>query len=289
MKRIVTMALAAAMIAAASGHASAAGCATNPNGLGVARTVEIDTTAGPGFGLEHYKAHDFLEPHEVVLTFDDGPQVNTTKAILAALNEHCAKATFFSIGKMAIGLPEIIREVARHGHTIGTHTWSHARLRRLKTDADAISEIERGFSAVHRATGTPIAPFFRYPVLEDTKATIAHLGERNIAIFSTDIDSRDYVPQSPERLVKSVIDKLERKGKGIILMHDIQKTTAKAMPMLLRELKAKGYKLVHLTAKDKVTTLAEYDAIIEKDVKGLPSKGSERATSSVVKTIQRSE
>ena len=71
----------------------------NPNALGVARTVEIDTTGGPGFGFEHYKAYDFLEPKEVVLTFDDGPQVNTTKAILDALADHCTKATFFSIGK----------------------------------------------------------------------------------------------------------------------------------------------------------------------------------------------
>lgn len=269
--------------------AHAAECPANPNGLGVSRTVEIDTTAGPGFGFEHYKVHDFLEPKEVVLTFDDGPQVNTTKAILNALDEHCAKATFFSIGKMAIGLPEIIRDVAKRGHTIGTHTWSHARLRRLKSDADAVTEIERGLSAVHRAVGTPISPFFRYPVLEDTKTTLAHLGDRNIAIFSTDIDSRDYVPQSPERLVKAIMGKLEKQGKGIILMHDIQKTTAKAMPSLLKELKANGYKLVHLTAKDQATTLGEYDQMVEKDVKGLPSAGSERPTASVVKTIKRSE
>jgi peptidoglycan/xylan/chitin deacetylase (PgdA/CDA1 family) len=287
--RLASIILAATLIADTSPATAASPCAGNASALGVTRTVEIDTTAGPGFGFEHYKVHDFLEPKEVVLTFDDGPQVTTTKAILDALDAHCAKATFFSIGKMALGMPEIIRDVAKRGHTVGTHTWSHARLRKAKSSDDAVSEIERGFSAVNRAVGSPISPFFRYPVLEDTKETLEHLSNRNIAIFSTDIDSRDYVPQTPDRLVKAVMDKLEKKGKGIVLMHDIQPTTAKAMPLLLGELKAKGYKLVHLTAKHDAQTIAEFDQLIEKDVKGLPAAASSRPTSSVVKTIKRGE
>src|SRR5690606_31167052 len=146
----------------------------NPNALGVARTVEIDTTGGPGFGMDHYKAYDFLQPKEVVLTFDDGPQVNTTKAIADALDAECTKAIFFSLGKMAIGLPEIIRDVARRGHTIGTHTWSHQDLRK-KSDQEAKDEIEKGISGVRRAVGGPISPFFRYPYLRDSPATLAHL------------------------------------------------------------------------------------------------------------------
>jgi len=93
-----------ALAFAAPALAQGTSCA-NPNALGVSRTVEIDTTGGPGFGFEHYKAYDFLVLKEVVLTFDDGPQVNTTHAILDALAHHCTKATFFSIGKMAAGLP----------------------------------------------------------------------------------------------------------------------------------------------------------------------------------------
>ncbi len=101
--------------------------------LGVGRTVEIDTTGGPGFGMEHYKANDFLQSKEVVLTFDDGPQKYSTEMVLTALAEQCTKATFFSIGKMALGYPEIIREVVKAGHTVGTHTWSHKPIRKLKT------------------------------------------------------------------------------------------------------------------------------------------------------------
>ena len=267
-------------------HAAAEGACPRTGTLGVSRTVEIDTTGGPGFGMEHYKAYDFLQPKEVVLTFDDGPQKFTTESVLKALADECVKATFFSIGKMALGYPEIIREVAKAGHTIGTHTWSHKALAKLKTFEEAKDEIERGVSGIHRAVGGPVAPFFRFPTLVDTPETIAYLGKRNIAIFSTDIDSFDFKPQSADHLVKSLMEKLDKRGKGILLMHDIHKTTAKAVPMLLAELKAKGYKIVHMTAKGTITTVAEYDQAIEKEAKGLPQVGAERPTSSIVKTVE---
>jgi peptidoglycan-N-acetylglucosamine deacetylase len=258
-----------------------------PEQLGVARTVEIDTTGGPGFGFEQYKAHDFLSLREVVLTFDDGPQKIHTEVVLAALAAQCTKATFFSIGKMALGYPEILREVAKQGHTIGTHTWSHADLRKKKVGAEATEEIEKGISAVVRAVGAPVAPFFRFPFLADSKETLTYLGSRNIAVFSQDVDSFDFKFSSkPEQLVQSVMGKLDKKGKGIILMHDIQPGTAKALPMLLAELKAKGYRIVHMKAKGDLKSLAQFDQLIEKDVKGLPAGGTERPTASVVRTVE---
>lgn len=256
----------------------------NPNALGVSRTVEVDTTGAPGFGFEHYKAYDFLQEKEVVLTFDDGPQVRTTPAILDALDHECTKAIFFSLGKMALGLPHIIRDVAKRGHTVATHTWSHRDIRKA-SDEEGKEDIEKGISAVVRAVGGPVAPFFRYPYLRDSKASMAHLAERNIAVFSTDVDSFDFRRQSPEHLVKTTMARLDKNGKGIVLMHDIQPRTAKALPALLKALKAGGYKVVHMTAKDDLTSLAEYDAMIEKDVKGLPAVGAERPMSSVIKTV----
>ncbi len=284
LSRTVTLAVVGLAASALPALAQIKPCA-NPNGLSVSRVVEIDTTGGPGFGFEHYKAYDFLEAREVVLTFDDGPQKFHTEAVLAALANHCTKAIFFSIGKMALGYPEIIRRVASDGHTVGTHTWSHARLRKAKTPADAVDEIERGMSAVRRAVGGPISPFFRYPALEDTADTLSHLQSRNVSMFSTDVDSFDFKHQPPEVLVKSIIDKLEKKGKGILLMHDIQPTTARAIPLLLASLKERGFKIVHMKAKSELKTLPEFDVAIEQNVKGLGVAGTERPTSSVVRTV----
>jgi hypothetical protein len=97
----------------------------NPGALGVSRVVEIDTTGGPGFGFEHFKQLDFLADKEVVLTFDDGPWPGNTPAVLKALADECTKALFFPIGKHASYHPEILKQVAAAGHTIGAHTWSY--------------------------------------------------------------------------------------------------------------------------------------------------------------------
>jgi peptidoglycan-N-acetylglucosamine deacetylase len=261
-------------------------CPGNTAALGVSRVVEIDTTGGPGFGFEHYKAHDFLQMKEVVLTFDDGPQKFHTEATLAALQNHCSKAIFFSVGKQALFFPEIIRKVAAEGHTVGTHTFSHYDLRRKAVGAAAIDEIERGISAVRRAAGVPIAPFFRFPALADSPETLKYLQGRNIAVFSTDIDSFDFKIRSAEKTVQAVMAKLEKKGKGIVLLHDVVPTTGKAAPELLKALKDGGYKVVHMKAKGEVKPLAEFDALIEKDVRGLAAAGSDRPTSSVVRTVE---
>lgn len=253
--------------AAAKAPAAPKPCAANPNGLNVVRTVEIDTTGGPGFGLEQYKAYDFLQDREVVLTFDDGPWPGSTKAVLDALDRHCTKATFFIIGKHATWHPEILKDVAQRGHTIGTHTWSHANLSKAKPDK-AREELEKGFSAVKLALGAPTSSFFRFPFLQDPKSQVEYLGQRNVAMFSMDLDSFDFKMRQPEQVVKSVMDKLEKKGKGIILMHDFQQVTAKALPELLDQLKAKGYKVVHMRSKAPLATLPDFDAAAQKEMKG---------------------
>jgi peptidoglycan/xylan/chitin deacetylase (PgdA/CDA1 family) len=257
-------------------------CANNPNALGLTRIVEVDTTGGPGFGFEHFKEHDFLRPKEVVLTFDDGPWPNNTPAVLAALAAHCIKATFFPIGKHAIWHPEILKQVAAAGHSIGTHTWSHADLSK-KSKEEATREIEMGASAVHMAVAGPTAPFFRFPALRHPPEMVTYLGQRNIAIFSCDMDSFDFTMRKPEQVIRSVMSKLEKHGKGIILMHDFQHATAEALPELLNQLKANGYKVVHMVPKAPLQTLAEYDEMVQKENK-LPTVSS-RPTSSVVRTI----
>jgi peptidoglycan/xylan/chitin deacetylase (PgdA/CDA1 family) len=263
-----------------------AACA-NPDALGVSRVVEIDTTGGPGFGFEHFKQLDFLADKEVVLTFDDGPWPGNTPAVLKALADQCTKALFFPIGKHATYHPEILKQVAAAGHTIGAHTWSHANLNSKKmTDQQAKDEIEKGFSAVKLALGTAPSPFFRFPELQHGPASVAYLGTRNVAIFSCDLDSFDFKKNSTaDKVVQTVMTKVDKLGKGIILMHDFQKHTAEALPELLRRLKAGGYKVVQIEAKAPMQTLAEYDELVLKDAKVPVS--SARPVSSVVQTVSQ--
>lgn len=257
----------------------------NRDALGVHRTVQIDTTGGPGFGSEQFKAHDFLEPGEIVLTFDDGPWPGNTPAVLAALAAQCVKATFFPIGQHASWHPEILRQVVANGHTVGSHSWSHVNLAK-KSLAEAKDEIENGISAVAMAAGRPLAPFFRFPGLSQTQELIAYLAGRNIGIFSIDLDSFDFKLKNAEKVIASVMTKLDKRGRGIVLMHDFQRSTAIALPELLLQLKAKGFKVVHLKARDAVTSLPQYEAAMVKTRAGQTVDG--RPTANIVRTIQDS-
>ena len=273
-----------AAFAQTPGPAPAAAKCANPNALGVSRTVEIDTTGGPGFGFEHFKSHDFLRNNEVLLTFDDGPWPTTPK-VLAALAEQCVKATFFVIGKHSTYYPEILKQVAEGGHTIGTHTWSHSELtKKGMTPEQAKEEIEKGISAATLSLGAPVAPFFRFVSLKHPPEFVTYLGERNIAIFSTDMDSFDFKARRPEQVVNAVMTKLKKFGKGIVLMHDFQAHTAEAVPELLKQLKDGGYKVVHMRAKAPVKTIAQYDELLKKEAK-LPTL-DQRPTASVVRTVE---
>jgi peptidoglycan/xylan/chitin deacetylase (PgdA/CDA1 family) len=256
----------------------------NPNALGVGRTVEIDTTGGPGFGFEHFKQLDFLRDHEVVLTFDDGPWPVNTPSVLKTLAEECTTGVFFPIGKHATYYPEILKQVYAAGHTVGSHTWSHANLMNKKlTEDQRKEEIEKGFAAVKWALGTPPSPFFRFPALQHPPEMVTYLGERNIGIFSCDLDSFDFKASKPQTVIDTVMKKVDKLGKGIILMHDFQKHTAEALPELLKRLKAGGYKVVAMRAKAPVQVLPQYEQELVKDVK-LPTVSS-RPVSSVVQTI----
>ncbi len=279
----VTAALSKPAAPAAPPPAPAKSTCANPDALGVSRTVVIDTTGGPGFGFLQYKQFDFLADKEVVLTFDDGPWP-TTPSVLKALADECTKAVFFPIGKHVTYHPEILKQVAAAGHTIGAHTWSHANLNSKNLgEQQAKDEIEKGFSAVKLALGAPPSPFFRFPQLQHGPAAVSYLGSRNVAIFSCDLDSFDFRAKDATQIVNTVMTKVDKSGKGIILMHDFQKHTADALPTLLRRLKAGGYKVVQMKAKAPLQTLAEYDEALVKDMK-LPV-ASIRPVGSVVQTV----
>ena len=245
----------AALMVIVSNSSVLAGDACPAGTLGVSQILEVDTTGGPWYG-EPNGDPNFLAPGEVVLTFDDGPSPNDTREVIAALAKECTKATFFVVGEMVALYPEIVKEVAEQGHTIGTHTWSHRNLARLSLP-DVTREIEATFDAAQKASPEPVAPFFRYPYLSSSKLAVDYLKSRNIGQFAIDIDSSDWRVRSSKGVITRVMAGLKKKGRGIILMHDIHKWTADALPELLAEIRAGGYKVVQLKPKAALRLIAD--------------------------------
>lgn len=237
-------------------------CADHPNALGVSRIIEIDVSGGPMFGAitKRKSEANFLKPKEIVLTFDDGPAPRVTGPILKTLDKFCTKATFFAVGRMALAYPLMVKEVVKRGHTLASHTWSHPlHLNRLSPKR-AHDQIEMGFSAISLAAGQPIAPFFRFPGLNDSRSLLDYLQKRKVGSFTVDVVSDDSFIADPEELARVTLQRVKHKNSGILLFHDIKPSTAKALPHILKALKAKGYKIVHLKPKNKYKRLRKYDA-----------------------------
>ncbi|MGD9671226.1 MAG: polysaccharide deacetylase family protein [Hyphomicrobiaceae bacterium] len=256
-----TIAVSPAVLAEMAERASPGeACAAHDGGLGVSRVVEIDASSGPLFGdiTAQVKEESFLKQKEVVLTFDDGPMPWVTSSILDTLDKFCTKATFFSVGKMAIAYPATLRKVVERGHTLGGHTWSHPlNLKRLGHEA-AMAEIEKGIAAISLASGGKAAPFFRFPGLSDNSRMLAALQRRGIASFSVDVVSDDSYISNPAKLIATTLSRVEARKGGILLFHDIKPATAKALPTILGELKKRGYRVVHMLATANVKPLAQF-------------------------------
>ena len=259
--RAASFALFAVLAIGSPAAKAAAACGDGASSLGVERIVEIDAAAGPIYGdiTRRTKEPSFLKPKEVVLTFDDGPMPWITKSILDTLDRYCTKGTFFEVGRMAVAYPGMVREVLGRGHTVGGHTWSHPfNLPRMPA-AKAQDEIEKGLSAVALAAGQPIAPFFRFTGLSDSDPLLGYLQTRGIASFTVDIVSNDSYIRDAGKLAHETLKRVEEHNGGIILFHDIKAATAKALPVVLAELQKRGYKVVHMRAKQPLKPLPDYD------------------------------
>ena len=236
------------VIAATCGIAQAADC-TNPDALGVSRSLAVDPSVDRLIGTIQYRNSLALEDHEVVLTFDDGPLPRYSNAILDILASECVTATYFMVGEMAQNFPSMVRKIAAAGHTIGTHSQTHPfAFERLPIER-ARRQIENGISSVTAALGDSgeVAPFFRIPGLGRQNAVEKYLMERKLSVFSADVVGDDWRRIRAKEVVKRTMRRLEAKGRGIILLHDIHAVTVMALPVLLRELKSHGYRVVHLT------------------------------------------
>jgi peptidoglycan/xylan/chitin deacetylase (PgdA/CDA1 family) len=259
--RLVLTGLAAAL--------TLAGCATKPMPEGSLKTaygptapvhaplkaedpVDMEPTAW-GSSFHHLAGrtltvssiHDIkLNDKEVILTFDDGPMPGKTEKVLATLDQFGVKAAFMMVGEMAAAHPAIARKVLDDGNTIGSHTYKHPDLAKMNFDT-AMAEVVKGEAAVSKAVGTDVN-FFRFPYLADTRSLRSAIAQRDMIVMDVDIDSKDYFSVKPAAVLERTMDELHRRGRGIILMHDIHQRTAAMLPSLLTRLEKEGYKVVTL-------------------------------------------
>ncbi len=256
---IVAYGLLASVISLGTAAAAAGECPAEA--LGVSRTIAIDPSEHPRVGSLQYSESLPLKDHEVVLTFDDGPLPPYTNRILDTLASECVKATFFMVGRMARGYPSIVRRVYNEGHTVANHSQNHPFTFAKMTTDQAAQEIDAGHASLLAALGDPkaISPFFRIPGLLRQDSVEQYLAAHGYMTWSLDFLADDWTHIKSQEVTKRAISRIEARGKGILLLHDIQPATALAFPSILKELKARGYKIVHVVpaTADRPKTVSE--------------------------------
>lgn len=236
------------LLALATGPALAQSCPGHPDAIGTSRTITVDPSVLPQIGTMQYKTTLPLQDHEVVITFDDGPLPPYTTRILDILAENCVKADYFIVGQMAQAYPWLVRRIYNAGHVVGTHSLSHPLTFNRMDDDQVEHQVDGGIAAVDAALGDPraVAPFFRVPGLLRSKTVDGFLEMKSLAVFSADEVADDWHHGiTPKQIVKLAISRIEAKGhRGVLLLHDIHPATVMALPMLLKELKERGYHIV---------------------------------------------
>jgi len=269
------VALSVCILAGVSVSASAETCPGNPDALGTSRVLTINPGEFSLLGTMQYEQTLPLKDHEVVITFDDGPLPPNTNIILDTLASQCVKATYFLVGQMASGYPSVVRRIYNEGHTVGTHSQKHPHFERLSMRR-VEREVDGGINSVTAALGDAkaLSPFFRIPYLGRTNAIERFLEGKQLVTWSADVDTNDWWRgSSPGAIVKRTMRRLNAEGHGIILMHDIHRATAMALPILLKELKTNGYNVVHVVAAgERPKSIPELMALPASDGKALPTE-----------------
>jgi peptidoglycan/xylan/chitin deacetylase (PgdA/CDA1 family) len=229
--------------------AAAQACPGNPDALGTSRVLAVDPAQYPRVGIMQYPNSLPLADHEVVLTFDDGPLPPYSNQILDILASECVKATYFLVGEMARAFPAVVRREYEEGHTIGTHSEDHPMHFGTLPIEHMRFEIDAGISDVGAALGDPkyLAPFFRIPGLDRSDTLESELAARSLTVFSSDTVADDWHRNiKPDQITALSLSRLEERGKGILLLHDIHPKTVAALPGILKELKDKGFHIVQV-------------------------------------------
>jgi peptidoglycan-N-acetylglucosamine deacetylase len=188
----------------------------------------------------------------IALTFDDGPDPQTTPLILDTLRERGVKATFFVVGRQVAKNPGLLRRIAAEGHTIGNHTYDHTDMSGLSA-GQMRDELRSTQEAVDDALGyhhqmALMRPPYGNPYLDGSDALPGFrevLLEHKLFPVTWTVDPSDYLlGDDPEGVVRAVVraDEAGRKGEldEVVLLHDNQRQTAEALPGVIDHYEGSG-------------------------------------------------
>jgi peptidoglycan/xylan/chitin deacetylase (PgdA/CDA1 family) len=269
-------------------------CQDNPNALGTSRVISVDPTEHARIGTMQYAETLPLADKEVVLTFDDGPLPRFTAQILTILASECVRATFFIVGNMARTYPNEVQHIYAEGHTIGTHSQNHPKNFKLMPIERVHQEVENGIAMTAAALGNPkaVAPFFRIPGLSRSPSVEAYLSARGLMTWSIDFHADDWKHLHATEILNRALQRIEDKGRGILLLHDIHAVTVEVLSGLLDELKARGYRIVHVvpaSIENPKTVTAPEDWITAptlRDSRRVMSSSTDPQPQTTVQTVQ---
>ena len=229
-------------LAMAAATAAAPGCGAD--GLGTSRTLTLKREAA-AWGRAQHAPLTGLAPGEIVLTFDDGPRPESTPLVLKALAEQCVQASFFMNGEPMRQHAALARQVRDAGHSVGMHGQRHQHFAQLSPAAQ-VADLD-AMEASYRSTLGSEPAAWRFPFLEETPTLRAALRARGLTVMSIDAGAEDWLPdQTPQMLATKLLGQLAQSGGGIVLLHDAQDQTARALPFLLQALRHHGYRVVHV-------------------------------------------
>ena len=189
---------------------------------------------------------------EIALSFDDGPALSYTPDILGILQKEKAEAAFFCIGSRIPGNEGILKQIHEEGHIIGNHSYSHHFWFDMFSSRKMLADLKDMDNAMEKVTG--LSPrLFRPPYGVTNPNLKKAIIDGRYTPIGWNIRSLDTVIDDEQKLLKKINDAI-RPG-AIILFHDTSKTTLAILPLFLRQVKEKGYKIVRL---DKMLNLQAY-------------------------------
>lgn len=223
---------------------------------GYGKTVTITVATTDGSNLKKKMKLRILDPNKpmVAMTFDDGPSYESTKIIVDTLKKYDARATFFVVGQnitaQNVKNREILKESAKNGNEIASHTYDHADLRTLSVSGIQ-QEVSKTSDLIKEVTGkSPTLLRPPYGAINDTvSATVG------MPMILWSVDTLDWQTRNTDSDIRAVMS--GAKDGAVILMHDIHMPSAKAVEVVVPRLVDQGFQLVTISelAESKGITL----------------------------------